>query len=166
MHILHTHFFTVHLVLTRRIWLEITMFFPASEKFSSIFSLLWLILITNRIYRGKVNRYGSLLGVKSKLFLVITTENKRSDRHFKYFIIVQNFQLKSKMVRCKNVTALVFFFNARKGSFPKPRKLQFPLCLANFGLFWFLDLWTSGPKVHDIIIFKSQWGARIWFAYE
>ena len=31
MHILHTHSFTVHLALTRRIWLEITMFFAAEQ---------------------------------------------------------------------------------------------------------------------------------------
>ena len=56
-----------------------------------------------------------LLGVKvpyrkSELFFVITTENKRSDRHLKYFIIVQNLQLKSKMLRWKSVKALVFVY--------------------------------------------------------
>ena len=56
-----------------------------------------------------------LLGVKvfnrmCELFLVITTENKRSDRHFKYIIIVQNLQLTSEMLGWKSVKALVFIY--------------------------------------------------------
>ena len=77
---------------------------------------------------------------------MITTENKRSDRHFKYFIIVQNFQQKGRGVSV--------FFNARKA--------EKATVSITFGELWFvlvlgpLDLWASGPKVHDIIIFKSQ----------
>ena len=56
-----------------------------------------------------------LLGVKvfnrmCELFLVLTTENKRSDRHFKYIIIVQNLQLTAEMLRWKSVKGLVFIY--------------------------------------------------------
>ena len=70
-----------------------------------------------------------LLGVKvfnrmCELFLVITTENKRSDRHFKYIIIVQNLQLTSEMLRWKSVKALVFIY---KRIFCKTEKGRFSI---------------------------------------
>ena len=119
---------------------------------SSIFSLLWLILFSGRIYSENVNWCWSLLTVQ-KLFLAITTESKRTDGHaFQVYLnIIQNLQLKSKLPVGKPWKRLCFF-NCRsvqkdtrihwKEAFAKPRRLQFPLCLVNSGLFWCLDLWN------------------------
>ena len=152
MHILHTHFFTVHLVIRRRIWLEITMFFPLLSSFP-LFSAFydWYWSLTNRICRGKVYRHGSLLGVKvpnrkSKLFLVITTENKRSDRQFKYFIIVQNFQQKGRGVSV--------FFNARKDLSQSREGYSFHYVWRTLVCF---GSWTSGPL--------DLWAEGSWHHY-
>ena len=130
MHILHTHSFTVHLALTRRNWLEIRNVFRCWAV-SSIFSLLWLILFSGRIYSENVNWCWSLLAVQ-KLFFAITTENKRTDGHFKYFNNIQNVQRKSKLPVGKTWKRLCFIKCTSvqrdtriqwKEAFAKPRRL-------------------------------------------
>ena len=178
MHILHTHSFTVHLALTRRIWLEITMFF-AAEQFPLLSAFYdWYCSVVGYIARN-VNWCWSLLTVQ-KVFLVITDWKQTHRRTFQVFQYYTKLQLKSKLPVGKNVKALSAFLNV-----PAVRKIQQNLIkrklsqsregysfhyvwltLVCFGSWTCGTSGTSGPKVHDVIIFNSQWGARIWFAYE
>ena len=94
------------------------------------------------------------------LITVSRTETVSCDHNWKqthrwtfqvYLNIIQNVQLKSKLPVGKTWKRLCFF-NCRsvqkdtrihwKEVFARPRRLQFPLCLVNSGLFWCLDLWN------------------------
>ena len=85
---------------------------------SSIFSLLWLILFSGRIYSENVNWCWSLLTVQ-KLFLVITDWKQTHRRTFQVFQYYTKLQLKSKLPVGKNVKALSAFLNV-----PAVRKIQ------------------------------------------